>query len=139
MKTSLIRTLSAIICLVSAIIPMSAHATAEYKYKPGEYVTISHGTSPNKLYAIAAHGEGEYGFDNFHLYLMNAEAGKKIASLKEVAVILDTAASAYSAEWAPDSSQVSITYRSDRHIAVIVKYRIKDNQAILVRGPVKTN
>ncbi len=53
-------------------------------------------------FAIAAHGEGEFGYENFHLYLM---AGRKIIrSLPaiEEGNILDTGAKAFNAAWSPD-------------------------------------
>ncbi len=116
-----------------------AMATAEYHYKPNEYVTIVDGQSPNGQYAIASHGEGESGFTNFHVYLMDAQAGKKIGPLEEIKIVLDTAATAYYAKWSADSKQVSITYREERHVAVMVRYRIEGGRAFRMSGPVKVN
>jgi hypothetical protein len=45
----------------------SLHATAEYRHAPDEYVEIYQGTSPNGQYSVAAHGEGQFGWENFHL------------------------------------------------------------------------
>jgi hypothetical protein len=63
---------------------------------------------------------------------MDALTGKKIGPLEEIKDPLDTAATAYYAEWAPDSSRVAITYRADRHIAVTIVYRIANRRAYLV-------
>ena len=113
----------------------SALATANYTYKPDEYVTITNGKSPDGRYSLATHGEGDLGYDNWHVYLMDARTGKKIGPLEEIKDPLDTAADAYYAEWAPDSSRVAITYRADRHIAGTIVYRIANRRAYLISGP----
>ena len=117
----------------------SAYATSNYNYKPGEYIVIVDGRSPDGLYAIASHGDGEYGYDNFHLYLMDAKTGEKIGPLEEIKDTLDTGANAFYAKWSADSSQVSITYRVDRHIAVMVRYRIADRRAYCINGPTRVD
>ena len=114
-------------------------ATAEYHYKPNEYVTVVDGQSPNGQYSIATHGEGDSGFTNFHVYLMDGKTGKKIGPLEEIKIVLDTAATAYYAKWSSDSHQVSITYREERHVAVAVRYRIEGARAIRISGPLKVN
>jgi len=121
------------------LLSQSAYATSNYNYKPGEYIVIVHGRSPDGRYAIAAHGDGEYGYDNFHLYLMDAKTGKKIGPLEEIKDALDTGANAFYAKWSADSRQVSITYRVDRHIAVMVRYRIADRRAYRINGPTKVD
>jgi hypothetical protein len=113
----------------------SAYATSNYNYKPGEYVVIVDGRSPDGRYAIASHGDGEYGYDNFHLYLMDAMTGKNIGPLEEIKDTLDTGAGAFYAKWSADSKQVSITYRVDRHVAVMVRYRIANRRAYRINGP----
>jgi hypothetical protein len=80
---------------------------------------------------------GGLGDENFHLYLMNAETGKKIGALEEVADTLDT--DAFYARWSADSREVSIRYRVDRHEAQMVRYRITDGQAKLLSGPTKVD
>jgi hypothetical protein len=61
------------------LLPITAAlATSNYEYGPDEYVTVSNGISPDAKFAITAHGEGEYGDDNFHIYLTDAVTGKKI-------------------------------------------------------------
>src|SRR5271165_3148647 len=114
-------------------------ATSNYEYKPGEYVTITEGVSPDGRYALATHGEGDLGYDNWHVYLMNAQTGKRIGPLEEITDPLDTAADAYVAQWSPDSSTVAITYRADRHVAVKIVYRIANRRAYLVSGPTQAD
>ena len=123
------------IFLLLVVSATSALATANYTYKPDEYVTVTDRTSPDCRYSIATHGDGDLGYDNWHVYLMDALTGKKIGPLEEIKDPLDTAATAYYAEWAPDSSRVAITYRADRHIAVTIVYRIANRRAYLVSGP----
>ena len=93
---------------ISLATACTALATSTYEYKPGEYVVITDGKSPNGEHSIAAHGEGEYGDENFHLYLMDAKSGKRIGPLEEVKDTLDTGADAFTAKWSADSSEVSI-------------------------------
>ena len=118
---------------------ISAFATSNYEYKQGEYVTVTNGTSPDGRYAIATHGEGDLGYDNWHVYLMDAQTGKKIGPLEEITDPLDTAADAYVAKWSADSSKVAITYRADRHVAVTIIYRIANRRAYRVSGPTQTD
>ena len=101
----------------------SGRATVNYTYQPGEFVVIVDGRSPHGKYAIAVHGDGEGGYDNFHLYLMDAKTWTKIGPLEEINEILDTGASAFYAHWSADSRKVSVTYRVDRHVAVMIRYR----------------
>jgi hypothetical protein len=88
-----LRTAIAICCSI-ACFTQRAEATSNYEYKAGEYVTVTAGRSPNGQYAIAAHGGGDLGYDDFHIYLMDARTGKKIGPLTEIQDILDTAADA---------------------------------------------
>ena len=121
---------------VGSLLP-SARATSNYAYQPGEYVVIVDGRSPDGRYAIAAHGEGELGDDNFHLYLMDAQTDRKIGPLEEVNETLDTGADAFYAHWSADSRQVSITYRVERHVAVMIRYRIANGRAYRLSGPAR--
>ena len=77
-------------------------ATSNHEYGPDEYVTIAKGISPNGTYAITAHGEGDMGYDHFHIYLTNAVRGKKIGPLEEIVEPLDTGADAFCAKWSDD-------------------------------------
>ena len=54
---------------------ISVRATSNYEYGPDEYVTVSNGISPDGKFAVTAHGGGELGYDNFHLYLTDAVTG----------------------------------------------------------------
>lgn len=119
-----------------------AFATSNYEYGPDEYVTVSNGISPDGKFAVTAHGNGESGYDNFHLYLTDAIGGKKIGPLEEIVDTLDTGADAFAAKWSRDSQQVTIVYRVDRHEPLkAVSYRIAGNRALRVKGPfdVKTD
>lgn len=112
-----------------------ANATANYAYKKSEYVTIGRGMAPSGKYSIAAHGDGELGYDNFHLYLMAEPGHRRIGPLEEVKDILDTAASAFSASWSPDSRFVGITHRADRRVEALHIYRIGKARAFPIATP----
>jgi hypothetical protein len=115
---------------------IAALATSNYEYGPDEYVTVSNGISPDGKFAITAHGEGEYGDENFHIYLTDAVTGKKIGPLEEIVETLDTGADAFSAKWSSDSRQVTIVYRVDRHEPLkAVSYRIAGRRAQRIKGP----
>lgn len=122
--------------LLLALAPL-AKATSDYFYKPGEFVTVKHGHSPDGAYSIAGHGPGENGGDDFKVYLMDAKTGKKIGPLTEITDGLwqDTAPLAYHASWSADSHFVTISYRSDRHTISLIKYRIENRRAFRVKGP----
>ena len=109
----------------------SAFATSNYAYKQDEYVTISSGVSPDKQFSIKAHGQGEDGYDNFHLYLVDETTGKRIGPLSEIVDTLDTGADAFAAKWATDSKTVMIIYRVDRHAPLkSMTYTLAKNRAI---------
>ena len=84
-----------VIAVTGALVP--ALATSEYVYKPGEFVVIDDGRAPNRQFALAAHGSGDYGGTGFRVYLMAEPAHKKLAALPSIDddAILDTAPSAY--------------------------------------------
>ena len=119
----------------------SASATDNYEYGPDEYVTITKGISPDGKFAITAHGEGELGYDHFHLYLTDAQTGRKIGPLQEIVKILDTGAGSYVAKWSKDSSTVTIVWRWSRHDPFLsITYRIKGRRAIpLTKTPVESD
>ena len=126
--------LAAVICL--AAFPQAVNATAEHSYRPGEYDLIDHGLSPNKEYAIMAHGDSEGNPENLRLYLFDAPNHHRIGPLEEVHDAgLDTAAEAFHAQWSADSRHVALSYRTDRHINALVIYRIEGHRAYLVTGP----
>jgi hypothetical protein len=107
----------------------SALATSNYEYKKDEYVTISNGISPDKKFSIKAHGEGDLGYDNFHLYLF--ASNKRIGPLTEIVEVLDTGAEAYAARWSEDSRTVMIIYRVDRHAPLkSITYTLTEKRAV---------
>jgi hypothetical protein len=130
----------AILLLVLAF-ATSASATDNYEYGAQEYVTIAKGISPDGQFAITAHGEGEYGYDRFHLYLTDAHTGRKIGPLEEIAPILDTGAGSFAAKWSRDSGTVTIVWRWSRHDPFLsISYRIAGRRAIpLTKAPVDSN
>ena len=91
--------------------------------------------APDKQHSIAAHGDGELGYDNFHIYLMAEPDHWKIGPLEEIKDILDTGPEAYTAQWSADLSFAAISYRSDRHIRAINIYRIGARRAYPLDGP----
>jgi hypothetical protein len=113
----------------------TAAATSNYAYKRGEYAIVNRGMSPDGKHSIAAHGDGELGYDNFHIYLMAEPGRRKIGPLEEIAEILDTGYEAYDANWSADSRFVAIAYRESRHIAVLNIYRVEARRAYPVAGP----
>jgi hypothetical protein len=119
------------------LLPITAAlATSNYEYGPDEYVTVSNGISPDGKFAITAHGRGELGYDDFHLYLTDAITGKKIGPLEEITETLDTGADAFAARWSKDSQQVTIVYRVDRHAPLkAISYRIVGRRAQRIKGP----
>ena len=133
------RSFGAVLVAVLPLLALApfAKATSDYFYKPGEYVTVKHGRSPDGAYAIAGHGPGENGGDDFKVYLMDGKTGKKIGPLTEITdgSWQDTAPLAYHASWSADSQFVTISYRSDRHTISLIKYKIANRRATKVRGP----
>jgi len=123
--------------LSTLLLPViSALATWNYEYGPDEYVTIANGISPDGKIAVTAHGSGELGYDNFHLYLTDAVTGKKIGPLEEIKEFLDTGAGAFGAQWSKDSQQVTIVWRVDRHEPLkAISYRINGRRAEKIKGP----
>ena len=122
-----------IISIAAALIlgAASVFATDNYEYGPDEYVTISNGISPDHKLAITAHGTGEMGDENFHLYLFDAAAEKKIGPLDEIDEVLDTGAGSFAAKWAKDSAQATIVYRVDRHAPLkSITYRFTKGHAV---------
>jgi hypothetical protein len=117
---------------LSLVFVAYAGATATYDYKPGEFLVIDGGTSPDKKFSIVT-GENKAG--DFGVYLRDAQTKKLIGQLEEVATGLDSAPDAYHAHWAPDSKHVGITSRADRHWADNAIYRIENRRAYPVETP----
>ena len=104
-------------------------ATAEYDYKPGEFLVAQDGLSPNKQFAIVC------GDNKFGVYLIDAKTKELLGELGEVAKGLDTAPEAYRVHWSPDSKHVGICSREERHHAANIIYRIENRQAHFVESP----
>jgi hypothetical protein len=118
------------------LLVISVRATWNYEYGSDEYVTVANGISPDGKIAITAHGSGELGDENFHLYLTDAGTGRRIGPLEEIKQFLDTAAGAFAAQWSSDSQQVTIVWRVDRHEPLkAVSYRITGSRAQKIKGP----
>jgi hypothetical protein len=122
----------AILGLIGFATVAKISATATYDYKPGQFLVIDGGKSPDKQFAIVS-GEDKSG--NFGVQLMDAKTKKLIGPLEEVATELDSAPDAYRAHWSPDSKHVGISSREDRHLLRNVIYRIENRRAYLVETP----
>jgi len=107
-------------------------ATAEYDYKPGEYLVIQDGMSPDKQFAIVS-GKDDKGA--FSIQLMDAKTKKLLGPLEEVSTGLDTAPEGYRAHWSPDSKHVGVWGRAERHFGDNTIYRIENRQAYVVESP----
>jgi hypothetical protein len=122
----------AIVGVLLFALVVEADATATYDYKPGEFLVIKGGKSPDKKFSIVA-GEDKTG--GFGIYLMDAQTKKRLGPLEEVATSLDSAPDAYYAHWSPDTKHVGISSRSDRHWMDNIIYRIENRRAYLVETP----
>ena len=91
--------------------------------------------APSKKFSVRAHGNGELGDDDFHLYLMAEPGAKKIGPLEEVDDTLDTAPDSYNAKWSADSRHVGLFYRSERHVVSMRLYRVENRRAYIVNAP----
>ena len=107
-------------------------ATDSYDYKPGQFLVIHGGTSPDKKFSIVS-GENKAG--EFGVYLRDARTKKLIGRLEEVATDLDSGPNAFHAHWAPDSKHVGVSSRADRHLTRNVIYRIENGRAYEVETP----
>lgn len=127
-----------IFCLLTALLlVVSLQATNCHTYANDEYITVANGISPDGCWAITAHGKGELGYDHFHIYLTDAITGKKVGPLEKITNTLDTGASSFAAKWSPDSTNVTVIYRIDRHLPLkAVTFRIKNHRAYRLEGPV---
>jgi hypothetical protein len=114
---------------------LPASATAEYQYRPDEYVAVQQGEAPDRRHAIATHGESETGNDNFRVWLM--ESGRPIVALPGIDEHhnLDSAAVAYKAYWSPDSRHVAVGWRVNRHIVQLNLYAVEGRRATPVELP----
>ena len=124
------------IWIVSLFLIFPAYATMNYSYGKNEYPIVDGGLAPNNRYSVASHGEGDYGYDNFHLYLMAEPKHKKLGQLAGVGPeLLDTGPTAYEAKWSADSRHVVVYYRANRQHIVMRLHRIKNRRAQWITGP----
>lgn len=125
------------IAALLALAAVPARATDSHDYAKGEYGIIHDGRSPDRKMSLAAHGDGDGGSENFHIWLMAEPAHRKLATLEDIGSDnnLDTGPDAYHAIWAADSRHVAVNFRSDRHVLEMNLYRIEDRRAKLVSGP----
>ena len=61
--------------IVAAGLLHPAWATSVQTYGKNEYVVVANGMAPDQRYAVAAHGIGEDGSEDFHLYSWPSQAG----------------------------------------------------------------
>jgi hypothetical protein len=122
-------------CLALPVIP--AGATDSHDYAKDEYAIIQDGLAPDKRLSLAAHGEGDGGTDNFHVWLMAEPAHRRIAELEAIGSSnnLDTGPDSHRAQWSMDSRHVAVSFRSDRHVLQLNLYGIEGSRAALIRGP----
>jgi hypothetical protein len=132
MRKIRLRMKAAVAVALSLAFVAHAGATAMYDYKPGQFLVIDGGTSPDKKFSIVT-GENKAG--EFGVYLRDTQTKKLIGQLEEVATGLDSAPDAYHAHWAPDSKHVGVSSRADRHLTHNVIYRIENRHAYVVETP----
>ena len=113
-----------------------ARASAGHDDKQTDYVVVDGGRAPDNRFSIAAHREWQGG-GKFQLYLMAEPAHEKIASLGSIDAhaVLESAASAFAARWAPDSRHVALMLRTDRHDTTMQLFEIRDRRPHRLDGP----
>jgi hypothetical protein len=128
--------LCAIFAAPLAIALAPVRATNEHDYASDEYAIIRDGLSPDKRLSLAAHGEGDGGHGNFHVWLMAEPAHRKIMLLDDISSKnnLDTGPDAYHGRWSADSRHVAVGFRFDRHQVQLNIYNIENRRARLVGG-----
>jgi hypothetical protein len=133
----------ALLAVLGCLVASPASATSNYQYGKDEYVVIGDGLAPSKTLSIAAHGSGEFGYEDFHVWLMAEPAHKRLAVLDNMTCTndgvsspcLDTGADAFTAVWSPDSRHVAVTFRTNRHMLRLNVYAIEGRRAVLLSGP----
>jgi hypothetical protein len=126
-----------ILAVLLALGPAPARATDMHDYGKDEYAIIHDGMAPNKRLSLAAHGDGDGGTDNFHVWLMAEPAHCKIVALGNIGSDnnLDCGPNAYHAQWRADSRSVAVLFRHGRHEVQLNLYRIEGDRSHLVQGP----
>jgi hypothetical protein len=129
--------LCAMLAAPLALAAAPVRATSEHDYADGEYAIIRDGLSPDRRMSLAAHGDGEGGHGNFHVWLMAETAHRRIMQLDDISSEnnLDTAPDAYHGRWSADSRHVAVGFRFDRHQVQLNIYDVESRRAYLVRGP----
>ena len=130
----------ALVVLFAALLAFAAapaRATDSYDYARDEYAVIRDGLAPDRQVSLAAHGDGEGGSANFHIWLMAEPAHRELAPLDGIGSDnnLDTGPGAYRAAWSRDSRRVAVSFRSDRHVLALNLYRVENRRAYLFSGP----
>ena len=121
-----------VIALLFALVATAGAAPMDYDYKPGEFLVIKSGESPDKTFSIVS-GEDKAG--EFGVYLMDAKTKAVLGRLEEIETSWGTAPEGYGAYWSPDSKHVGITSKGDRRWSVNVIYRIENKRAYLIETP----
>jgi hypothetical protein len=100
-------------------------------------LTIHDGLAPGKQLSLATHGDGELGYDDFHVWLMAEPAHRRIVALDGISSdnILDTGAESFHAVWSKDSRHVGVGHRSSRHEVELDLYRVEGRRAHAITGP----
>jgi hypothetical protein len=131
------RAIPLVLAALPALAVAPAKATLEHTYARSEYAVIRDGRSPDGRKALAAHGDGESGRENFHVWLMAEPAHRRIEALDDIGSDnnLDTGADAYHAFWSKDSREVAVTFRRERHEVELNLYSIEGRRAHLIAGP----
>ena len=132
-----------LIAIIACLAVTAAQATSEYKYGKHEYVIIHDGLAPNGQLSIAAHGAGEDGNEDFHVWLMTEPSHKRLGVLENVSdkdegvdrPYLDSGPDAYVAVWSRDSRHVAVWFRTNRHMMRLNLYAVDGRRAQLIRGP----
>lgn len=124
----------AVAMLAATLFAGPAMATSSYTFKKGEYVTIASGLSPDKKMSIAANGDGEFGDENFYLYLMAEPAHKVISRITVVSsdTALGSDPKEFTAVWSSDSRHVGINFRQGRRSRDTVLFAIRKRRAELI-------
>lgn len=126
---------AAIVLFACATVP--SRATSNHQYAKDEYAVIRDGLAPDKKMSLAAHGDGELGDGDFHVWLMSEPEHRKVMALPDIGSEnnLDTAPDAYHAFWSEDARHVAIAFRSSRHEVALNLYSIEGGRARPLHAP----
>jgi hypothetical protein len=131
------QSLWAVLALSLLLAAPPAGATDSHTFARDEYAIIGGGLAPNRTVSLAAHGDGEGGSDNFHIWLMAEPGHRKLEALDGISSDnnLDTGPKAYFAQWSNDSRRVAVSFRSDRHVRQLNLYAVENRRARPIPGP----